>query len=105
VSGETAGDPSALVRFEGPEQGLPLLVHALRQAGLVVTGIDKASLDPTPTAEVACIFVRVVAAEDSDTGLVDRVRSVLDSFAGRYHRAGLDVVGQAEGGPDRTADP
>lgn len=91
--------PTVLVRFEGPEQGLPLLAHALRQAGLVVVDTRKATHDPTPAAEVACIFVRVAAAEPAATELVDRVRSALDTLADRYHRAGLDVVGPTDGGP------
>jgi hypothetical protein len=80
------------VRYDGPEQGLVLLEHALREAGLRIVGVDRPSDDPTPVPTTVNVVYRVAdSAGRDDVDLPAHVRRVVAGFARRYHRAGLDV--------------
>jgi hypothetical protein len=81
------------VRYDGPEQGLRLFEHDLRQSGLIVTAVRSDPRDRTPAPTVVCVLYGVGAADGrDDSRLPARVRDVVGRFARRYGRAGLDVV-------------
>jgi hypothetical protein len=80
------------VRYDGPEQGLELLEHALYQGGLDIIGVERAGGDPTPVPTMVNVVYRVVdGAGRDDPDLPARVRRIVAAFARLYKQAGLDV--------------
>jgi hypothetical protein len=75
------------VRYGGPEQGLVLLEHAVREAGLGIVGSERPSDDPTPVPTTVTVVHRVADL------LLAHIRGAVAAFVRRYHRAGLDVEG------------